>query len=80
MNMNVKLIKVTRKNGNTTDDDSRVGKMYAVKLAAIGRSAILPLLDNYNQALYTSSIEEIEIFDRLLRISTRNTEYDFEII
>lgn len=78
--MKIKLLEVSRDGGNTEDDKARIGKIFSVYLAVVGRRAILPYLKEEGRTLMTSEVEDVELFDGLLRIRTRNAEYEFQIL
>ncbi|UGO47983.1 hypothetical protein PQE72_gp169 [Bacillus phage vB_BanS_Skywalker] len=73
-----KITSVTDKNEVAVDNADvrqRMSKRYLMYVAVVGRSAILLNADNSREALQTSTVEELFLFEDSMKITTRNSVY-----
>lgn len=73
-----KISSVTDKNEVSIDNEAvreRMSKRYFMYCATEGRSAVLINVDNQREALQTSTVEGLFVFEDSMKITTRNSVY-----
>ncbi|QIW89840.1 hypothetical protein PQE71_gp158 [Bacillus phage Izhevsk] len=73
-----KISSVTDKNEVAVENEAvkqRMSKRYFMYCAIEGRSAVLINVDNQREALQTSTVEELFLFEDSMKITTRNSVY-----
>ncbi|UGO46224.1 hypothetical protein PQE74_gp141 [Bacillus phage vB_BanS_Chewbecca] len=73
-----RITSVTDKNEVAVNSEAvkeRMSKRYFMYCALEGRSAILTNVDNQREALKTSTVEELFLFEDSIRITTKNSVY-----
>uniref|UniRef100_A0AB39C744 Uncharacterized protein n=1 Tax=Bacillus phage KoopaTroopa TaxID=3234046 RepID=A0AB39C744_9CAUD len=73
-----RITSVTDKNEVAVNSEAvkeRMSKRYFMYCALEGRSAIFTNVDNQREALKTSTVEELFLFEDSLRITTKNSIY-----
>lgn len=75
-----KITQVTGRNGEDKFDAEHHTKLFFIKLANVGNSAILIYLDNPDYGIRTSIVENLDIWENTIHITTRNTVYYLQAV
>lgn len=75
-----KITQVTGRNGEDKFDAEHHTKLFFIKIAYIGVPAQLVYLDNPEYAIRTSAVEQIDIWENTIHITTRNTTYFLQAV
>ena len=78
--MIVKLKTIKRESGNVDSDEMKIGTQFKLHEVTVGRGANLQYFGEKDKIMITPQVENVSIFDRLIKIQTNNTEYLFEMI
>ncbi|MEK4025345.1 hypothetical protein [Sporosarcina sp. FSL W7-1283] len=78
--MIVRLENIKRNNGNTIEDNARIGTQLRLHSVTVGSSGVFSLFGEKDKFMTTSTIEQVGIFEKNIRVTTKNTEYLFEIL
>lgn len=78
--MIIKLKTIKRKSGNSDSDDMKIGTQFKLREVTVGRGANLQYFGEKDRTMITSQVENVSIYDRLIKIQTNTTEYLFEMI